>query len=83
MIEFFKSELFGLIICIMFGFLFTWGIFKFITKDVFLNTDKFEDMKKITPLPPVFNFYLIKVILILGAIICFGGSILSFIRDFN
>lgn len=79
MLNFFKSQAFGGVILILFGFVFLWGM-RGITKDLFLNTDTFEVFKKFTPLPPIFNFYLIQTILGLGALISICGGIFSFIR---
>lgn len=80
MVEFLKSEAVGGVFCIIFGFIFIWSMFKFLTKDSFLHSDTFSGVRKLTPLPPIFNYYLIKVLHVLGIIISIGVGILSILR---
>lgn len=51
MFDFLQSEAVGGVFCIIFGFIFIWSMFKFLTKDSFLHSDTFSGVRKLTPLP--------------------------------
>jgi hypothetical protein len=80
LVSFFKSENFAGIIDILIGFVFIWAATKFFAKDNFLNSDKFEVFRRLTPFSALVNYWLIKIILGLAAIICFFGGFSGFIR---
>jgi hypothetical protein len=73
------KEIFGGVVCFLFGVGFIWGI-KGIQKETFLHTDKYNTLKKMTPFPLIFNYWLIKTIYGLGAVIAIGGGIFTFAR---
>jgi hypothetical protein len=82
MLDFLKSDAFAAIICIIFGLICIWSMFKFFTKDSFLHSDTFSEVRELTPLPPIFNYYLIKILHVLGIIILIGCGTFSLIKIF-
>jgi len=82
MFDFLQSDAFAAIISIILGLICIWSMFKFFTKDSFLHSDTFSDLRKLTPLPPIFNYYLIKVLHVLGIIILIGCGTFTLIKMF-
>jgi Na+/melibiose symporter-like transporter len=70
------------------------GIFSFIvgvfaiymffhaTKERFLNNKTYEQIKYITPLPISFNFFLIKILFIIGGLLCLAVGIYGIMGGF-
>ena len=64
------KDFFGSIFAIIFGIIATWTGLFYTTRYRFDNRKFFEHIKYITPLPLTFNYWFLKILFILGGLMC-------------
>jgi hypothetical protein len=64
------KDFFGSIFATIFGIIATWTGLFYTTRYRFDNRKFFEHIKYITPLPLTFNYWFLKILFILGGLMC-------------
>jgi hypothetical protein len=52
------------------------------TKERFFNIKTYEQVKHITPLPISFNFWVIKILFLVGGLLCIAAGIYGIVIPF-
>jgi len=52
------------------------------TKKRFLNEKTYDGIRYITPLPPSFNFWIIKMLFVVGGLLCLAVGVYGTVKPF-
>ncbi|MFJ7367260.1 hypothetical protein ACIQWQ_24605 [Peribacillus frigoritolerans] len=74
------GEFIGMTVVLVTGITLTWAGIFYLTKKNYQNQDEgLEFLMKITPLPRIFNYWLVKTLFIISGLLAFLASIYGFL----
>lgn len=62
--------------------IFAFWMFSYATRDRFFNSKTFDSVRLITPLPTIINFWIIKVLFVVGGLICVAADVYGITKPF-